>query len=270
MDNRELQEKLVRLRLLDPPIDGVVGIQTITALKEFQYLYGIKPSGELCPRTVHALENTESVVDLKLGGDLASRIIKYCIQEDYYFCISPNAYTIVYLEGADWDGTKNRDLPDEWNDRRIVIEFKNGQPAIIGNWLASCEPGDYYTYNPLNPNGAARIELGQYRAWRVGIHGIGTREPHEALVQSSPVTVARDGNKDKIRTGDMRQTGNFGINQHHGYDLPKVGRASAGCLVGQSRSGHQEFMKLIKSDRRYLLSNSYTFFTAVIDPAKLP
>ena len=52
------------------------------------------------------------------------------------------------------------------------------------------------------------------------------------------VTVCRDLNKDGQRTGDKRQTGEFGINQHWGYDLPEVEKASAGCLVGQSKDGH--------------------------------
>jgi len=49
----------------------------------------------------------------------------------------------------------------------------------------------------------------------------------------------------------------------------RVGRASAGCLVGQSVSGHQEFMAYLKSDRRYKINNAYRFCTTIIPGDKL-
>jgi hypothetical protein len=48
-----------------------------------------------------------------------------------------------------------------------------------------------------------------------------------------------------------------------------VNRASAGCLVGKSIDGHKEFMRWLKSDRRYKASNAYIFCTAVIPGDKL-
>ena len=91
------------------------------------------------------------------------------------------------------------------------------------------------------------------------------RNNHEALVQTGgEVTVCRDLNKDGQRTGDKRQTGEFGINQHWGYDLPEVDKASAGCLVGQSKDGHRQFMALVKSDPRYQANRKYVFATAVL------
>jgi hypothetical protein len=58
----------------------------------------------------------------------------------------------------------------------------------------------------------------------------------------------------------------FGINQHWGYDLPRqdIGEASAGCLVGRTREGHREFMRLIKQDPRYRASAGFLFSTTVI------
>jgi hypothetical protein len=116
----------------------------------------------------------------------------------------------------------------------------------------------------MNRAGAARIAFGQYKAWKVGTHG--NSQPHEALVQVSPVLVHRDLNKDFIRTRDRVFEGLFGINQHHGYDLllTNIGQASAGCLVGRTRKGHREFMSLVKSDRRYQKNRNYTFITTII------
>ena len=48
-----------------------------------------------------------------------------------------------------------------------------------------------------------------------------------------------------------------------------VGRASAGCLVGKFVEAHQQFMKFLKSDRRYKVSNAYIFNTVVIPGDKL-
>lgn len=103
------------------------------------------------------------------------------------------------------DGTLNGDAPNQFNDRRIVIEVIDGVDI-------------YYTaIRPMNDRGTARIQFGQYKAWTVGIHG--NSEPHKALVQVAPVTVHRDFNKDFKRTGDALDTGLFGINQHYGEEL---------------------------------------------------
>ncbi|MCV3216036.1 hypothetical protein OGM63_21410 [Plectonema radiosum NIES-515] len=173
-------------------------------------------------------------------------------------------FNIVYVEGMNEDSTLNNDTPNQFNDRRIIIEFVDGIPKIINHWQATTEPGNYYTYNPMNPAGAARIAFGQYQAWKVGIHG--NSEPHEALVQFLPITVHRDFNKDFKRTGDKLDTGLFGVNQHWGYDAPiaNIKNTSAGCLVGRRREGHREFMQLVKSDLRYQNSEDYIFYTTVI------
>lgn len=197
-------------------------------------------------------------------NNLVARIIAYMKAKNYVVFSGSKNYNIVYVEGMNEDGTLNTDTPNHFNDRRVVIEIINGIPKIVNHWQATTEPGNYYTFNPMNSKGAARIKFGQYQAWKVDIHG--NAEPHEALIQVAPVTVCRDYNQDFTRTGDKLDTGLFGINQHWGYDLPfnDVSTASAGCLVGRRRQGHREFMKIIKGDRRYLADNNYIFYTTVI------
>jgi lysozyme family protein len=165
------------------------------------------------------------------------------------------------------DGTPNDNEENKWNDLRLLIRFEGGEPRIIGKWAATTEPGRYYIEHPLNPGGAARVEFGQYKAWQVGIH----RGDHEALIQTGgPVTVCRDTNRDGFRTvGDIRQTGDFGINQHWGYDLPEVDKASAGCLVGQSKLGHREFMALVKTDPRFQADRKFVFVSAILPEAEV-
>ena len=115
--------------------------------------------------------------------------------------------------------------------------------------------------------GAARIAYGQYKSWSVGMHPRSSpTTAHEALVQVKDITVYRDLNEDFQRDGDKTFTGLFGINQHWGYDMPKnnIGNASAGCLVGRTKSGHREFMALVKADPRYIASRGFRFMTTVI------
>lgn len=194
------------------------------------------------------------------------KIIDYCEKQSYRLFTGKDEKNIIYVEGMDVDGNINSDAPNQFNDVRLVLsnEFR-----LLGNWSATTEPGRWYTLNPMNAKGAARIAFGQYKAWAVGTHG--NSEPHEALVQVGEVAVWRDINKDGIRPEDKLDRGLFGINQHWGYDLPpdNIGRASAGCLVGRTRQGHREFMNIIKSDRRYQADRQYIFATTIIPSDKL-
>lgn len=196
-------------------------------------------------------------------NDFAARIAKYMLSQNYL--IESDCNNIVYVEGCDFDGMPNTDKMNEWNDLRLILKVENGIPKITNCWKATTEPGWKYTNNPLNPDGAFRIAFGQYRAWAVGWH-----KTHEALVQVGEIKGYRDRNKDGFRTGDKIIVGSdFGVNQHWGYDLPEVDGASAGCLVGQSTKGHLEFMKINKSDPRYLSDNDYIFTTTIIPGDKL-
>jgi hypothetical protein len=197
--------------------------------------------------------------------DLAAAIVVAMRRKGYVLDTQPGEINIVYVEGLNEDGTVNDDAADKWNDLRVVIGFEGDKPVILGKWRATTEPGRYYTDNPVNPKGAARIEFGQYQAWRVGMH----RGDHEALVQRGKVTVCRDLNKDMIRTGDARDIGdNFGINQHgpSGTDEApdNVGKFSAGCLVGKTMAGHRAFMAIVKADPRFVADPEYLFRTAIL------
>ncbi|MBE9208222.1 peptidoglycan-binding protein [Nostoc sp. LEGE 06077] len=265
---RQIQILLIGLGLLEPPADGKFGPVTAGAIKKFQELKKIDEPDYI--GAVTAKELIETKPDelpkpaLKLGNDIASKIVKYMLAQNYQVFTAPKEYNIVYVEGIDGDWNLNSDTPNAFNDRRIVIEVVNGTPKIVDHWQATTEPGRYYTVNPMNPGGAARIKFGQYKAWAVGLHG--NAERHEALVQVAPITVHRDFNKDFQRTGDKLDTGLFYVNQHWGYDAPSndIKNASAGCLVGRLRQGHKEFMSIIKQDRRYVANNDYVFYTTVI------
>lgn len=195
---------------------------------------------------------------------LAVSVMRYMQAKNYRIFEGKQQYNIVYLEGVDKDGCLNADLPNEFNDRRLVIQILNNQPVILGNWEGSSEPSTYFTEKPMNSKGAARICFGQYQAWSLGMHGQNDR--HEALIQTQPIAVTRDRNRDFKRTGDYVESGLFGVNQHWGYDLPvnNLQKATAGCLVGRTRAGHREFMHLVKQDAKFLKFSGYVFWTAII------
>jgi len=240
---RELQEALIDAGLLDPPADGNIGPLTRWAM------------GEARPAPVQP------------GDDLAGRIVRAMRKRGHWIARHSDCLNIIYVEGLDPDGTPNDNAPNCFNDLRLLIRVVDGVPKIAGAWEATTEPSRRWTQDPMNPKGAARIAFGQYKAWAMGMH-----HGHEALVQVSPITVYRDANKDYRRDGDARDTGLFGINQHWGYDLPRndLGTSSAGCLVGRSTAGHREFMRLVKSDRRYVVGNgSYRFITTIMPASAL-
>jgi len=269
----QIQDRLISLGLLNSVPDGDFGRVSAEAFETFQKLMKLQENGFLGKETAEKLIETKPVdlpnPSLNLSDDLASRIIKYMQAKGYKVATRTNEYNIVYIEGANEDGTPNQDLPNQFNDRRILITFENGTPKIAGNWEGTTEPGSHYTYKPISAYarrvGAARIKFGQYKAWVVGTHG--TAERHEALVQKGTISVHRDLNKDFQRTNDFIDTNNnFFINQHWGYDYPTndIVDASAGCLVGRTRKGHREFMALVKKEQRYLLNNNYMFETTII------
>ena len=254
-------------------MDGIFVPISTAALKEFQDYLECSQVGVLDTETAKKLIETDPDElrkireekfqgKLKLGNDLASRIVNYMLLKKYHVSVKPKEYNIVYVEGMNADGRENTDAPNKFNDRRIVIEIVDGVPKIRGNWEATTEPGTYYTKYPMNKKGAARIAFDQFKAWRVGKH----KTQYPALRQVKSITVHRDRNKDGSRVGDSLDTGIFYINQHHANNQPRhdIGLWSAGCLVGRTKAGHEEFMKIIMSDRRYKLNENYLFETTII------
>ncbi|HWS89824.1 MAG TPA: hypothetical protein VN282_22845 [Pyrinomonadaceae bacterium] len=268
--SRDIQIRLRDLGILDPPADGDFGPQSQFALHTFAKLVNQTIDQTVTKSLAQALIDTSSasLLPLEPANDLAGRVIKYMQAKDYWIARAPGYLNIVYVEGMNADGALNDDAPNKWNDLRLVIQIKGKKPTIVGSWDATTEPGFHFVFNPMNPGGAARIAFGQYKAWSVGFHNASKPSKHEALVQVDVITVHRDFNKDMKRTGDKTDVGSaFAVNQHQGFNMPpgNIGKSSAGCLVGRTNAGHQEFMKLVKTDPRYKeASRRYKFMTAVI------
>lgn len=258
------QQKLQQIGLLDPPADGIWGLESQGAIRSFAKLID-KPdnSGTLTNELFDKLEEYQ-VTPVSLQNDLAGKITKMMKSKLFWMSRGAKRYNIIYIEGMNSDGTLNNNEPNKWNDLRLLVEIENSIPKIAKCWTGTTEPGKEYTHAPLDASGAFRIAFGQYKAWQVGDH-----HGHPALVQVSPITGYRDKNEDFKRDGDTVVVGNFGINQHRGNNANVVSLSSAGCLVGQTHAGHDQFMQMVKEDPRYVLNHGYRFMTTVISGHEL-
>jgi hypothetical protein len=190
--------------------------------------------------------------------ELGERIISYMTAKGYRV----RAQNIIYLEDCLEDGTPTDGKLDAWDDRSLIVTDKG---VIKLNATATCEPGAYWTRNPMNRLGAARIAIGQHKdAWELGYH---RRTDHPALVQCDDVKVIRDTNNDGRRSDrDFEDIGQFGINQHGCYgdgDVGSIGHWSAGCLVRLYWRAHKRFIQMCRD------SGNKRFDTTIIDPTDL-
>lgn len=201
---------------------------------------------------------------------LAKRLLRYMRAKGYAIFTGPGELNIVYVEGMNVDGTQNPDAPDVWNDLRCVIDFVGDEPRLLIAHAATTEPGRSATFSAdaAKRKGIARIAFGQYSAWRAGFHKQSKNgKNHPALVQVMPLPVHRDKNRDMKRTNDQIHIGYFGINQHStrpGYTGGSVGTWSEGCLVGLLWDQHLEFIRLCKTDPRYIADPNFIFTSAVL------
>lgn len=155
----------------------------------------------------------------------------------------------------------NNNLITNKYDDFLVVIYRNRRGWQTAYFNITTEPGDYYMRKKLgNPKGTAILVPGQYRGcWKLGRH----KGEYEALVQSKPVKVYRDGNMDKVY--DMfPQTineGLFGINIHRsnqGFTRETIDMYSAGCQVFSNPEDFEAFIALCKEQvKRY--GNSFTY-----------
>ena len=176
---------------------------------------------------------------------------------------------MIVLEDSDQDGNPIANTPDVFNDRFLII---NSLGKVLFNATCTSEPGTYYTRYPLNPNGAARLAIGQHLdCWSIGNH----KDQVGALVQTSPVKVYRDGNKDYMRVKDPLFSGLFGINIHttsrtRGAAPATIGKWSAGCVVLRYSSFfYDKLVPLWAKERASFGSKPGRFTLTLIDTSDL-
>jgi hypothetical protein len=277
---KEIQEHLIGIGLLDPIADGKWGSLSQSAWRAFTRVIGCE-SEDLSQSAIDRLVDFKRFKDLcfkpKDPDDaeniLAVKCINRMIALGAHIAISMGSdkptYNILHLTGTDPDGTKNSNKIDQWNDLRLVVEVSQSGLVIVKLCkLATCEPGRHWIDNPMNSKGTFLIACDkQWFAWSVGKHG---SRQYPALVQVGEIEGYRDSDRNGSWSGETLMSGDYmGVNIHHGYDSDLVGQMSAGCQVGKSIAGHEEFMRLVKSDRRYVCNNGYRFGNISLDGSKL-
>lgn len=263
----QLQQRLCDFHLLQEA-DGKWGKKSAAALarfKSFRSLLFEPGCGNLTAAELINITPPGLINGYKLDGSLASRALMFFVNKGFKLATNKGECNIFYLEGVNRDGSVNDNNRFVYNDRRCILQFDNINglliPKLTGNWLATCDPGEYYWDNPLNENGCANIKKNaQYKAWTTGKH-----HDQYALVQVGEITVLRGERQVPFSGSD------FGVNQHSVGVLQDfsfgeaIGKWSAGCSVGASRAEHEAFMRQIDADpREKALIGSYLHYTAFI------
>lgn len=207
-------------------------------------------------------------------------ILAYCTEAHGTILATKQGETnIIYVEGMNLDFTLNNDAPNKFNDLRLVfVNDADGDPILKGKWRATTEPGTTSTNSQQAAilKGVARIEFGYWhQCWVIGTH---KEKGHPALVQSGPIGVHRDLNRDGFRTGEKTVYNVQGLNQHGpawSFIGDEVNNNSAGCLVGIRRMEHEAFMRMVCNDPRNNLGATplegmkWKISTTVCDGTKL-
>ena len=238
-------------------------------IDRFEYLYRNPNAGNLPPdiktsERAHIAKILNRIKDLGISLDKPPQNA----QNDEY-CVN-----IIGLEGLNPDFTTNDDRSNHFNDLFIILGInKDLKFRYLQKSVGTTEPGHHYTFNRMNPKGAARIQLDvkHEKIWQYGKHGRG-KNRHNALVQwGGPVCVHRDDNEDTFRTGDVLDCGYHGINFHGGYDMPtsNIGGASAGCQVIQKMGEIASAMEHIKNDYYFIRDEKHRFSYIALDASKI-
>lgn len=137
--------------------------------------------------------------------------------------------------------------PNRFDDEMWVFWRFEGK-WTLKKYRITTDPGLTYLEDPIDSSGTAILKEGQYlKAFRLGKH----KGLYDALVQSEPVTVIRDFNRDNKLDflSGKEQNGFFGINIHRSSPTGEskfVNRWSAGCQVFANITQYNEFISLCK------------------------
>ena len=149
---------------------------------------------------------------------------------------------------------------NKFNDR-ICVVYRDSDGWVSRTFAATTDPGVYWREHPMNVRGTAIMCPGQYR----GAYEIGTHRGKPALVQSGPVSVWRDFNRDSaIDRQGKPDTGLFACNLHRaGASSKFVNRWSAGCQVWAKEQDFEEFMDICH--KQVKLTGFKTFTYTLLD-----
>lgn len=158
-------------------------------------------------------------------------------------------------------GIRNKTSINSFNDTIGVLynpEATNKEQWLLYFFTATTDPGLYHLQNPSRVSGTAILCPGQHRsAFTFGLH----HGEYECLVQSRPLPVFRDANKNSILDFSNEQNTMSGIQIHRANPAREstiVDKWSAGCQVFADPKDFQFFMNLCK-DSAKLYGNKFTY-----------
>lgn len=162
-----------------------------------------------------------------------------------------------------WGFRANSQTPNSFDDEiHVFTNIGTIRRPKWAYWVFKCttDPGTYWLKNPMNPQGTAILNPGQYvDAYQLGLH----RGKYRALVQCKAVSVTRDYNRNAVldfNNGRIAK-GLFGINIHRASQVGTtfvVDKYSAGCQVFKNVKDFDFFIKLCELHRNYH-GNKFTY-----------
>jgi hypothetical protein len=188
---------------------------------------------------------------------MLGRIKSILKQNGYMLYTEPYRLNIVGLRN-------DSIIPNRFDDEIHVFYAKSDGSWNYHIWPATTDPGTFWLNNPIYEKGTAILAQGQYEnSYAIGKH----KGVYDALVQTKPVTVIRDYDRDALLDfyNGEKQTGNFGINIHRAESsgtTKLINKYSAGCQVFQNAHDFEQFMTLCEQHRK-LYGNSFTY--ALVD-----
>jgi hypothetical protein len=157
------------------------------------------------------------------------------------------------IVGIRYSNTNTNRFTDE-----IHVIYKVNGRWVHDVYQATTKPGTASLLNPTNSKGTAILVPGQYRSsFKLGYH----KGKYLALVQTKPLKVYRDGDRDKVLDLNPKtiDEGIYGINIHKsGRDSVIVDNWSAGCQVFKRSSDFNRFITICNKSKD-LYGNSFTY-----------
>jgi hypothetical protein len=112
-------------------------------------------------------------------------------------------------------------------DDIVVIDWYDlTGKRVVHLWEITTDPGLYWLEKPMNINGTAIVIQNNFKTFYVW----------------------RDNDKNKkLRYGGPKYNDVTGLNWHHGWNLEKVGKTSAGCQVQSSITEQKKSLEICKN-----------------------
>ena len=152
--------------------------------------------------------------------------------------------------------------PNAFDDQLFCIWWDEHEQIHALHWMVTADPGFYYLYAPMRRDGTAVLcHPQQIRAgFTLGKH----KGAYDCLVQTRPLKVWRDANKDGIVDyGGKEYIDSQGIQIHKAGEMStQVGKWSAGCVVFAREADFEEFMALVMASAKVY---GKTFTLTILD-----